>query len=168
MARLATMLAFVPVVTMLALGCGGGDDSVKPAPTPTPAASPEPAPAPQPEPDPEPEALAPGDAVLGATVYTQNCAACHGATGGGDGPLSESLDPKPARHTDGNFMNALDDAYLARVIRDGGASVGKSPLMAPGGGALSDADIANVIAFIRSFADPPYPGAAGAAGAAGD
>ncbi len=115
MARLVTVLAFVPVATMRALACGGGDDSAKPAPTPAPAASPEPEPA------------------------------------------------KPARHNDGNFMNALDDAYLAQVIRDGGASVGKSTWMAARGGTLSDADIADVIAFIRSLADPPYPRAAGTA-----
>ncbi len=53
-------------------------------------------------------------------------------------------------------MNALDDAYLTKVIKEGGAAVGKSPLMAPWGGTLSDAQLADVIAFIRSLADPPY------------
>jgi len=34
--------------------------------------------------------------------------------------------------------------------------VGKSSMMAPLGGSLSDQQIRNVIAFIRSLADPPY------------
>ena len=104
----------------------------------------------------DPIPLAEGDARLGAVVYAQNCASCHGETGGGDGPASIALDPRPARHDDGSYMNGLDDAYLARVIRDGGTAVGKSPLMAGFGASLSDADVANLIAFIRSLADPPY------------
>lgn len=33
-------------------------------------------------------------------LYANNCASCHGATGGGDGPLAESLDPPPVDFTD--------------------------------------------------------------------
>jgi len=149
-------------VLSLALACGGGDDVAPSQPKPPPA---EPAPTPPPpaaavEPEVEAEAdpapLAEGDARLGAAVYAQNCASCHGETGAGDGPASIALDPRPARHNDGSYMNGLDDAYLARVIRDGGPAVGKSPLMAGFGASLSDADVANLIAFIRSLADPPY------------
>ena len=53
-------------------------------------------------------------------------------------------------------MNALSDETLFRVISEGGSAVGKSPLMAPWGGTLSDDDIRDVIAFIRTLADPPY------------
>ena len=94
----------------------------------------------------------------GAEHYQLHCATCHGAEGGGDGPTSVALDPKPAAHNDGNYMNALTDEYLTEVIRDGGPSVGKSPLMAPWGGVLNDDQLKDVIAFIRSLADPPYPG----------
>jgi hypothetical protein len=51
-------------------------------------------------------------------------------------------------------MNPLTDDYLFKVIKFGGASVGKSPMMAPLG--LSDQKIHNVIAFVRTLADPPY------------
>jgi mono/diheme cytochrome c family protein len=81
---------------------------------------------------------------------------CHGAEGNGDGPLAANLNPKPARHSDGNYMNPLTDDYLFKVIKLGGASVGKSPLMAPMGGMLSDPQIRNIIAFLRGLADPPY------------
>lgn len=151
-------------VLPLALGCGGGDDVAPAQPKPPPA---EPVPPPPvaavdsvadaaAESAVDPVLLAEGDARAGAEVYAQNCASCHGETGGGDGPVSIALDPRPARHNDGSYMNGLDDAYLARVIRDGGPAVGKSPLMAGFGASLSDADVANLIAFIRSLADPPY------------
>jgi mono/diheme cytochrome c family protein len=53
-------------------------------------------------------------------------------------------------------MNALTDDYLVKVIKLGGMAVGKSPNMAPWGGALSDEQILDVVAYIRSLADPPY------------
>jgi len=39
------------------------------------------------------------------------------------------------------------------VIKTGGPSVGKSPLMAPWGGTLSDAQIHDVVAFVRTLAE---------------
>jgi cytochrome c oxidase cbb3-type subunit 3 len=55
-------------------------------------------------------------------------------------------------------MNALSDEHLFKVIKEGGPAVGKSPLMTPWGGTLSDDDIHDVVAYIRSIADPPNPG----------
>ena len=94
------------------------------------------------------------DAKAGKADYQIYCASCHGETGAGDGPVAQALIPKPARHNDGAYMNPLADDYLFKVIKFGGASVGKSPMMAPLG--LSDQKIHNVIAFIRSLAEPPY------------
>ena len=53
-------------------------------------------------------------------------------------------------------MNALSDEHIFKVIKEGGASVGKSPLMAPWGGTLNDAQIHDVVAFVRTLAVPPY------------
>jgi len=97
------------------------------------------------------------DAAAGAATYRTYCAACHGATGDGDTPFAKTLDPPPTAHSNGAYMNALTDDYLFRLISQGGAAVGKSPAMAPWGGALSDAQIRNVIAHIRSLADPATP-----------
>jgi mono/diheme cytochrome c family protein len=156
MARVAISFGLALALGLLALGCGAADDA-PPAP-PAAESAPTPTPAPDPTPAPRAEPVAPdeGDATLGAVVYAQQCATCHGATGDGDGPASTALDPKPVRHSDGAYMNALDDAHLVTVIREGGPAVGKSPLMAGLGAVLDDADIANVIAFVRSLADPPY------------
>ena len=73
------------------------------------------------------------------------CASCHGPRGAGDGPAGQNLEPRPARHDDGAYMNALSNQHLFRVIKEGGAALGKSPLMAPWGGALSDAQIWDVV-----------------------
>ena len=66
--------------------------------------------------------------------------------------------PKPAKHSDGDYMNALTNEHLFKTIKEGGAAVGKSPMMAPWGGVLSDAQIWDVVAHVRSLANPPYKG----------
>ena len=106
-------------------------------------------PAPSPPPAAQPTAAAPG-----AGDYGNYCASCHGAHGDGDGPLAGALDPQPAKHSDGDAMGALSDEYLFRVIREGGVAVGKSPLMAPWKGALSDSQIRDLVAFIRTLSKP--------------
>jgi mono/diheme cytochrome c family protein len=85
------------------------------------------------------------------------CAACHGEDGCTPGPGAAGLPVQPAKHCDGNYMNPLTDEHLFKVIKEGGASVGKSPLMAPWGGTLTDEQIRDVIAFVRTLAKPPYP-----------
>ena len=105
---------------------------------------------------PAPAAVGPGDAAAGANDYAMFCASCHGEGGCGDGPLAQTLDPKPARHCDGDVMNGLEDRYLVDVITRGGPPLGKSPLMAAWGGTLSPQQIQDLVAYIRTLADPPY------------
>ena len=92
------------------------------------------------------------DAARGKLQFENYCVSCHGPRGEGDGPVAASLDPKPARLGDRAYMSAKTDDYLFKVIKNGGASVGRSPLMAPWGGTLSDAQIRDVVAYIRSLA----------------
>jgi mono/diheme cytochrome c family protein len=144
---------------LVACGDAGSPDAAPapPAPAAAPAAPAEPAAPPEAAaPAPATDAVAGGDPAQGAGHYALYCASCHGEKGCADGPLSASLTPKPAKHCDGNVMNAMEDEYLFRVVKQGGAAVGKSPLMAPWGGTLSDAQIRDVVAFVRSLAVPPY------------
>ncbi len=96
------------------------------------------------------------DAAAGQEIYTQYCALCHGPEGKGDGSLSANLDPKPRNHTDGAYMNALSDAHLLKVIGDGGAAAGLSPIMPAWKDILSAQQIQDVVAFVRTLAVPPY------------
>ena len=139
-------------------GCGDSGERAQPAPsepasTTQPAAAPAPA---VPSTPSAPSAPAGDDVSRGAAAYASYCASCHGARGDGDGPVAAALDPRPAKHSDGATMNALSDEYLFRVIKEGGPAVGKSQLMGAWGGSLSDAQIRDVVAYIRSLADPPY------------
>ena len=97
-----------------------------------------------------------GDANAGKAKYESLCAGCHGKTGKGDGPAAASLNPKPQDHTDGKTMNSLSDQYLSDIIKNGGAGMKKSPLMPAWGKTLKDQEVADVIVYIRSLANPPY------------
>ncbi len=159
MIRLFSVLA----LSALLAACGGDDTPPPPAEKPpVPAPAPEPTPEPEPEPAPEPMAggtwdCLPGDAEAGQKSYVMLCASCHGATGDGSGIAGQALDPKPARHDDGGYMNALSTEHLFTVINDGGAAAGKSPLMAPWGAALGgEQGVWDVVAFVRTLADPPF------------
>jgi mono/diheme cytochrome c family protein len=140
------------------LACGGDEKPAPPA-APAPAAAPSPAPAPAPAPSPAPAPAAPaapagslrGSADAGKALYAQYCASCHGATGHGDGPVASTLNPKPANHADHQFMAGLSDEHLYQVISKGGASVGKSPMMAPWGGVINDQGIKDLIAYLRQL-----------------
>ena len=90
-----------------------------------------------------------GDAAKGKTIYENNCAACHGPEGKGDGVAAQALDPKPRDLSDAAFTSTVTNEHLYKVISEGGPAVGLSPLMAPWGGILSESDIWDVIAFIR-------------------
>ena len=97
-----------------------------------------------------------GDPQQGDVLYVQYCSSCHGTRGAADGPVGQALVPKPARHNDGDYMNPLSNEHLFKVIKQGGMAVGKSPLMASWGPTLKDQQIWDLVAFIRTLADPPY------------
>ena len=94
--------------------------------------------------------FAAGDAAKGKESFNQICASCHGESGAGDGVAAAALDPKPRDLSDGAYVSTLTDEHLFKVIKEGGASVGKAPLMPAWGGVLSDDKIWDVIAYIRT------------------
>jgi len=62
-------------------------------------------------------------------LFAGRCTPCHGATGGGDGPSSASLSPRPANFQDKAWQAGVTDAHIEKIIKYGGAAVGKSPAM---------------------------------------
>lgn len=97
-----------------------------------------------------------GDPKAGKAKYDASCVGCHGKTGKGDGAAAAALNPKPQDHTDGKIMNALSDKYLFDIIKDGGAAQKKAAIMPASGKKLGDQEIWDIVAYIRSLANPPY------------
>jgi len=94
-----------------------------------------------------------GVAARGKPVYVRMCSTCHGMNGDGAGPAASALSSPPRDYTDATVMSAFTDAYLYRVVREGGAMVGKSPLMGPWKHVLTDQQIRDVVAYIRQFSE---------------
>lgn len=95
-----------------------------------------------------PAALAqnlPVSAGNGATVYQRYCVTCHGINGDGTGAAARLHKPPPADLT----RSTKTDDYKALIIRIGGEPMGRSAGMPPWGQELSEAQIRDVVAFLR-------------------
>jgi mono/diheme cytochrome c family protein len=86
--------------------------------------------------------------ALGQQTFAQNCAACHGPEGRGDGPLAKQLTDLPADLT-AEHIYAHSDGDLFWWLGHGIAGT-PMPGFSP---QLNDADIWNVIDFIHANAD---------------
>jgi len=105
----------------------------------------------------KPEASAPPsyEIRLGKETFRLYCQTCHGETGAGDGFNAFNLDPHPRDISDTAFQKKKSDSDLADVIRRGGAGAGLSALMPPWGRTLSEAQINEVILYVRTLKKPP-------------
>jgi mono/diheme cytochrome c family protein len=101
-----------------------------------------------------PSSAAQGDPAAGKATYDKTCGMCHGPKGKGEGTTAAVLPTKPRNHTAGNYMNSAGTDYLFKIIKEGGAAVGKAH-HAGLGDATQRSDIWNVIAYIRTIAVPP-------------
>jgi cytochrome c oxidase cbb3-type subunit 3 len=91
------------------------------------------------------------DPQAGEKVYKLQCAKCHGESGAGDGKEAAKLKEKPHDWTAGKGdLKAMDDAKMFEIISKGGPAVGKARTM-PAYPKLSEGDIKNVMAFIKTF-----------------
>jgi hypothetical protein len=66
------------------------------------------------------------------------------------------LPVKPQDLTQGAVLNPLPDHFLITLVSRGGQAVGLSPLMPAFKPQLSDTQIADVIAYVRTLAQPPF------------
>jgi mono/diheme cytochrome c family protein len=82
----------------------------------------------------------------GGLVYANYCVTCHGINADGNGRAARLHNPRPAnlRASDKN------DAYIGLIVRKGGEALGRSQSMPPWGEELTDEQIQDVVAFVRS------------------
>ena len=95
------------------------------------------------------EAIAAADAKFASV-----CAVCHGAEGKGDAPAAAGFPVKPKDLSDTAWQASVDDEYLTKIITEGGAAVGKSPLMTGAPDLKEQPEVlAALVAKIRGFAN---------------
>ena len=80
-----------------------------------------------------------------AATYKAKCAPCHGADGTGNTPVGKSLHVKSLASDE---VQKLTDAELTTILHDG---KNKMPAFKD---KLTDAEIKDMVHFIRSFAPP--------------
>jgi len=91
-----------------------------------------------------------GDANAGQDIHLENCAECHGYDGKAE-VIVMHMDEPPRDQTDLEYMQTLNDAFLYLAICRGGDAVGRSIVMPPWGDLLTDQEIKDLIAWIRTF-----------------
>jgi len=77
-------------------------------------------------------------------LYNSVCAKCHGSDGRGGVPAAEGL-PAPSNFTNRAFQASRTDEQFKQAIKQG-----KGP-MPPFGVLFDDTQVANLVAYVRSF-----------------
>lgn len=104
------------------------------------------------------------DVEAGEEVYRERCSFCHGEKGDGFGPVAPYLNPRPRDFTSGLFKLRTTsdgepplDTDMIRTVKKGIPGTA----MPSWEGTLSDEEIANVVAYIKTFSpywfDPEFP-----------
>ncbi len=98
-----------------------------------------------------------GREARGHRVFLQRCATCHGPQGRGDGQNAFNLQPPPP-----DFQESLPKLSLAdrrRVVEEGTAALGRSPLCPPWGRSLAPDDVDAVLLWLETASRPAAPAA---------
>lgn len=88
-----------------------------------------------------------GAIYRGSIVFQHYCVLCHGAKADGEGRAARMYSPRPANLA----RSDKSDAYKTMMIRRGGGAMGRSAYMPPWGDELSDEQITDVVAYLRSI-----------------
>ena len=88
----------------------------------------------------------------GLDNFIGTCAPCHGEGGKGDGPLADALGEgvKARDLADAKYLSTKTDDELFKIIKFGGASVGLSPSMPSQQDTFTDAEIKQIIQYVRN------------------
>lgn len=101
---------------------------------------------------PEPELAGEALRAAAAEMWQGRCANCHGADGRGDGPSGRALASRPRDFHDAAWQASSDDAWLRRVIVEGGAAHGLSGDMAANADLEArPATVTELVRIVREF-----------------
>lgn len=136
-------ILLIIILTVGLVACGGGNTASATNGAQEVAAEPT---------TPPPTAAPQGDSAVGEQVFTQSCSSCHGVGATGVPGVGKDL-------TTGDFIPSMSDDEFLTFVKTGRPSGDPANTtgidMPPKGGnpALSDKDILNIIAYIRSIHD---------------
>ena len=88
--------------------------------------------------------------AAGQRLYADHCAVCHGASGQGDGPLAAGLTPRPGDLTQHMLPGKHTDGQAFLWIKGGFPN----SAMPAWGNRLADQQIWQIVAYLRSLAQP--------------
>lgn len=83
----------------------------------------------------------------GDIVFKNYCILCHGIKADGAGRAAKLYNPKPANLV----LSDKNDQYKELIIRQGGGALGRSPFMPPWNNELTNEQITDVLAYLRSI-----------------
>ena len=86
-------------------------------------------------------------------IYDQMCAGCHGYSGDGGEGHRGGFSPHVGTLADKEYMAQVPDEYLVLIIKKGGAFMGKIVTMPAWEKRLSDEQIRDIVAYIRTFTE---------------
>lgn len=89
--------------------------------------------------------------MRGHIVFKHYCVLCHGESGEGNGRAAKVHTPPPANLT----TTDKNDQYKELIIRKGGLFLGRSDGMPPWENELTNEQIGDVIAYLRTIHVPP-------------
>jgi mono/diheme cytochrome c family protein len=93
-----------------------------------------------------------GDAGRGVALYRERCMLCHGGQGEG-WDWSKKVEKPPVPVPDlAKVAPERSDQYLFDVVKEGGEAVGMTRFMPPFGFQLTDAQVWDLVAYMRSLA----------------
>lgn len=91
------------------------------------------------------------DLARAKQTYDQMCAGCHGYRGDGGEGHRGGFSPHIGTLAMKKYMDELPDDYLFLIIKKGGAYMGKMATMPAWEKRLTDEEIRDIVAHIRTF-----------------
>ena len=86
-------------------------------------------------------------------TWDQMCAGCHGYWGDGGEGHRGGFSPHIGTLADKEYMSQVPDEYLVLIIKKGGEFMGKIATMPAWEKRLSDEEIRDIVAYIRTFTE---------------